>query len=135
MKKCAAIILFALFLISIFGGCETYDTSYDSYTPESYTRTYTTKVISDPPGARIELDGDYIGDAPLEIQWEGWSLNGLFYRDHTVKALPIYEGQYVQSKFFRGGLMFRGPRDPVPKTILFVMSLATVPRRYEIDID
>ena len=133
MKKFAAIILLALFLISIVGGCETYDISYDSYTPESYTRTYTTKVISDPPGARIELDVDYIGDAPLEIQWEGWSVNGLFHRDHTVKALPIYEGQYVQSKFFRGGLF--EPRNPVPKTILFVMNLAQVPKRYEIDVE
>lgn len=135
MKKCAAIILLALFLISIVGGCETYDTSYHSYTPESYTRTYTTKVISDPPGARIELDGDYIGDAPLEIQWEGWSSNGLFHSSHTVTALPIYEGQYVQSKYFRGGLMFNDPRHPVPKTILFVMTLAPVPTHYEIDIE
>ena len=120
---------------SIVGGCETYDMGYSSYTPASYTRTYTTKVISIPPGARIELDNDYIGDAPLEIQWEGWSINGLFHKDHTVKALPIYEGQYVQSKFFRGGLTFRGTRDPVPKTILFDMNLVKVPMRYEIDID
>lgn len=91
-------------------------------------------MISEPPGARIEIDGDYVGDAPLEIQWDGWSINGLFTTDHEVKALPIYEGQYVQRKFFRGGLVFRGSRDPVPKTILFDMNLVPVPRRYEIDI-
>ena len=124
----------ATLIITTLGAneCGGYNQLYDKRTPS--TITYTTKVISEPHGARIELDGDYIGDTPLEIQWDGWSMNGLFTRDHEVKALPIYEGQYVQRKFFRGGLLFRGSRDPVPKTIFFDMNLAPVPRRYELDI-
>lgn len=131
MKK----LLLALIMIIIVEGCETYDTGYRSYTPANYKRTYTTKVISKPPGARIELDNDYIGDAPLEIQWEGWLSNGLFTKDHVINALPIYEGQYTQRKFFRGNAWTWGSRDPVPKTILFDMNLVRVPSQYEINID
>lgn len=128
MKK--LLILIILFV----AGC--YD-SYDYSTPRTNiyyeTSTRTTKVISIPPGARIELDGDYLGDAPLEIQWEVYSLRGLFTRNHTVKALPIHVGQYVQSKFFQGGYQYGSP-DKVPKTILFDMNLGPIPKQYELDI-
>jgi hypothetical protein len=133
MREIAFLILLVSFLITIVGGCEANNTNHGRYTPENYRRIYTTKVISDPPGARIELDGDYIGDAPLEIRWEGWSANRVFYKDHTLRALPIHEGQYVQSKFFRNGVF--EPRDQIPKTILFVMNLSEAPKRYEIDIE
>ncbi|MHC4458064.1 MAG: hypothetical protein ACYS0I_13455 [Planctomycetota bacterium] len=100
-----------------FAGCAAF---------EAYTAT--TKVISDPPGARIELDDDYIGDAPLEIIWdERLMMERTFERKHTITALPIYGGQQVQLKFF-------WPGDSIPKTILFDMSLVPVPQRYELDI-
>jgi len=85
-------------------------------------------VISDPPGARIELDDGYIGDALLEIQWDMSSTSELFIKSYEVKALPIYEGQYVQQKFF-------WRNDRIPKTILFDMYLAPAPQRYELEID
>lgn len=110
-----------------YNNCGQYNSFYDQYNPI----TYTTKVISDPPGARIELDNDYIGDAPLEIQWEGYPATGCFTRNHELRALPIYEGQYTQYKFFDGTSL---GRPKIPKTIFFDMKLVSVPTRHEIDI-
>lgn len=111
---------------------------YESpYTPPKKC-IYITKVISEPSGAKIELDGDYLGETPLEIEWEGWCeperiCGGLFTRDHTVIALPIHSGQYTQRKFF-SGTPFRY-RHKVPKTIFFNMRLGPIPTRYELEID
>lgn len=99
-----------------FAGCAAFE-----------AHTTTTKVISDPPGARIELDDDYIGDAPLEIKWEWLLRERVFDRKHIITALPIYSGQQVQLKFF-------WPGDSIPKTILFDMKLVPAPQRYELDI-
>jgi hypothetical protein len=95
------------------------------------TYTYTTKVISDPPGARIEVDGDYIGDAPCEIKWNEWnesSADRVFTEGHIVRALPIYESHCVQVKI----MWFD---NKIPKTILFDMRLGPIPKQYKIDID
>jgi len=80
---------------------------------------YTTKVISIPPGARIEVDQDYIGEAPLDVQWEGWGERGFFSRNHTVTATST--GRRSQTKWFRGedNPHLQDWADPIPKTILF----------------
>jgi len=113
-----------------------YNQDYDLYR----VITFTTKVISDPPGARIELDENYVGDAPLEIQWRGRAKGRVFTEKHTVRALPIYPGQYTQTKFFSeapGGLFdpYRPYSYHIPEVIFFDMNLAPVPTRYEFDID
>ena len=131
MKKLSALSILFL-LISCDGYYEPYNYTYQ---PDIYHRkVFTTNVVSEPPGARIELDGDYIGDAPLEIQWEGLSYNKVFTRDHIIKALPIHAGQYVQSKSFYGRSWVQTERSPIPKTIFFDMNLAFVPTRFEVDI-
>jgi hypothetical protein len=80
---------------------------------------YTTKVMSIPPGARIEVDQDYIGEAPLDVQWEGWGEKGFFSRNHTVTATST--GRRSQTKWFRGedNPHLQDWADPIPKTILF----------------
>jgi len=120
--------LLLVFGLVFFAGCTDYGNPYTPTYTSPQTQIYTTKVISEPPGARIELDDDYIGTAPLEIQWTGWSDSGRFRDDHIIRALPIYEGQYTQTKFFRCGSR------PIPKTILFDMNLAPAPRQYELNI-
>jgi len=98
----------------------------------------TTKIISDPPGARIEIDNDFKGDAPLEIQWYGARYqsepNGriFFTEEHEVKALPIYGGHFVQGKFFWS--RHAGRPDEIPKTIFFDMRLGPSPKQYDVDI-
>jgi hypothetical protein len=92
-------------------------------TPETSTTIYITKVISDPPGARIELDDDYIGVTPLEIQWEVLKSNRTLTSDHEIRALPTAPGQYVQTKSF---IYFSWNAPVAPKTIFFDMHLGPV---------
>lgn len=90
---------------------------------------YTIKIISDPPGARIEVDNDYVGDAPIEIQVEGTE-NRTFanwFHATNISAIPIHPGQSVQTKTFYQS-------DKIPNTILFDMNLSYVPRQYDINI-
>lgn len=78
----------------------------------------TIRIVSDPPGARIEINEDYIGDAPLDwVAKTNPNYNpGTFMIDYTIRALPTMPGHFVQEKQFKGG-------DYMPKTILFVMGL------------
>lgn len=78
--------------------------------------TLTTRVTSEPFGARIELDDEVIGVTPLEIEWEVYAAdrNLLFKEDHILRALPMGLDQYVQKKTFSKGTA-------APKTIFFDM--------------
>jgi len=58
------------------------------------------EVISQPTGARIEVNGQYVGDAPLSIDIEA-STDGRFWRDTIIKAYPKDTG-YTQIKAFNG---------------------------------
>lgn len=61
----------------------------------------TSEFISNPPGARIEVDGNYIGNAPLTYTWP-WSYRdgSRFNNEVTIKAYPSGPGQFQQRKFF-----------------------------------
>lgn len=98
----------------MLSGCVT--TSTESSKPS----TVAVEIISEPPGARIEINNDYIGDAPLTVNIPQNS-NGEFTRNTTIAAMPIRSGNYVQMKrFYVYGSM---PSDPIPKRIFFDMRL------------
>ena len=78
------------------------------------------QIISDPPGARIEVNDDYVGDTPLEIKVA--QHNGNFVNDTTIRAIPIQQGEYVQSKYFSGTFLPAA----IPSRILFDMGLQPV---------
>ena len=80
---------------------------------------YSTSVISIPPGAHIEVDSDYVGDAPLQIEWEGWAPERFFTRTHTITATS--SDRQSRTKWFRGedSPHLRNWAEPIPKTILF----------------
>ena len=82
-------------------------------------------VLSEPVGARIEVNGDYVGDAPLTVTIP-CSLNGRFTETTKIRALPIKSGQYTQSKLFFGGFLTLR-NDLVPSRLFFDMRLAPVP--------
>jgi hypothetical protein len=58
------------------------------------------QIASQPTGARIEVNGQYVGDAPLSIDVEA-STDGRFWRDTIIKAYPKDTG-YTQIKAFNG---------------------------------
>lgn len=54
---------------------------------------YEFEIISDPPGAKIEWNNDYIGTTPIRRVY-----NGVLVDTIVITANPIYPGQYVQTK-------------------------------------
>jgi hypothetical protein len=76
------------------------------------------EIISEPPGARIEVNGDFVGCAPTTIKLLGES-NGEVEMDYTIRAFPPGPEYYPQAKLF-----LRRPSaqsDRVPKRIYFDM--------------
>ena len=100
----------------------------------STTATFITKVTSDPPRARIEVNNDYIGQTPLELTWEGYKKNRALVSEKVVRALPIETGQQVQIKYFKGTMSGAYWGDTIPNHIFFDMHLATPPNKYELNI-
>jgi hypothetical protein len=47
------------------------------------------EVLSEPPGARIEVNGNYIGDTPITTTLQ-CSPDGRFLEHTTIRALPQY---------------------------------------------
>src|SRR5438552_14055673 len=58
--------------------------------------TKTIQILSEPPGARIEVNDDYIGEAPCSAQVRCNS-EGRFFETTHIRALPAGNG-YTQSK-------------------------------------
>jgi hypothetical protein len=80
------------------------------------------QILSEPAGARIEVNGDYIGDAPMTATIP-CSRDGRFMETTTVRALPTEPGNYVQRKFFSGGYSSSNLNNLVPSRIFFDMRL------------
>jgi hypothetical protein len=73
------------------------------------------QIVSQPPGARIEVNGRYAGDAPTTVEIES-SPHGHFWKDTIIKAYP--KTGYIQIKAFNGES--RWPiSDPIPARISF----------------
>jgi len=58
------------------------------------------QIVSEPNGAKIEVNGRYVGDAPTTVEIEV-SPHGRFWRDTIIKAYPKDTG-YIQIKAFNG---------------------------------
>ena len=98
-------VLLLLWLSVMAAGCAT------------LPRYYPVTIISDPPGARIEINNNYFGVTPLTINFNtqyDW-FNGEV-GDFTVTAYPSVPGQYLQQKRII---------PPIPQTIYFNMNLET----------
>jgi len=76
----------------------------------------TVQIVSQPAGAQIEMNGQYVGDAPLNIQIEA-SNDGHFWRDTVIKAYPKETG-YIQIKAFNGQSNW-AISDMVPSRLFF----------------
>ncbi len=83
----------------------------------------TIQIISEPPGARIEVNDDYIGDAPRSIEFP-CDPEGRFVEPTLIVALPVGSG-YTQSKLFMGHkYTISSPRgEKIPSRIFFDMRL------------
>jgi len=78
------------------GTCETHEYSGPGYFGQGVIcNNYVVEFISDPPGAKVELDNNYVGVTPCSTSFDGrYSINNR----RLVNAYPVQSGQYVQSK-------------------------------------
>jgi hypothetical protein len=74
------------------------------------------QIVSQPTGARIEVNGRYVGDAPTTAEFEV-SPHGRFWKDTIIKAYPKDTG-YIQIKAFNGESRW-SISDPIPARISF----------------
>src|SRR5260370_23075758 len=73
-------------------------------------------VVSEPAGAQIEINGQYVGNAPTTVEIEA-SNDGRFWRDTIIKAYPKDTG-YTQIRAFNGKSSW-AISDVVPPRIFF----------------
>jgi hypothetical protein len=86
-----------------------------SHTPPARPRQ-NVLILSEPAGAKIEVNGLYVGDAPTTIQIES-SNDGRFWRDTIIKAYPKDTG-YTQVMAFNGKSRW-AISDMIPPRIFF----------------
>jgi hypothetical protein len=88
------------------------------------TMAYYVQVTASEPGARIEANGQTIGNAPLTLKIFG-DPDGTFHDfgsyEYVVQAFPLTTNQFVQTRVFRTGKMFT-PEDMIPREIHFDMN-------------
>ena len=74
-----------------------------------------TRIDSEPPGARIEVNQDYVGVTPVDVilpqRGEHHRLKGPVY----VQAIPVEQGQYLQQ-------IYLFPHQESPRHLLFRMN-------------
>jgi hypothetical protein len=101
----------ALILLSacIFSGCAT--------VPKA-NPAGKTLIESDPPGARIEINSQYVGTAPLRVDIPRLD-SDLDSIPVTIIASPVIPGQQVQTKYI-------GLNEPTPTHVFFDMNLVSL---------
>ncbi len=84
----------------------------------AFDRHKEVEIVSEPPGARIEVNGDFVGCAPTTIKLLGES-DGQVQMDYAIRAYPPGPEYYPQAKLF----MRRpsGESDRIPKRVYFDM--------------
>lgn len=85
---------------------------------------YEVLLEASPPGARIEVNGEDVGVAPLKVKIFG-DPDGTFHDFgsdyYVIRALPVATNQFVQGRWFRTGHMLSG-EDRIPDRIYFDMN-------------
>jgi hypothetical protein len=88
------------------------------------TMAYDVLVDATPPGARIEVNGQDVGQTPVHIKIFG-DPDGTFHDFgsyyYVVKAFPVETNQYPQLRLFRTGHLL-SPEDHIPPRIYFDMN-------------
>jgi hypothetical protein len=107
----------------------------------------TIHIVSEPPGARIEVNNEYVGDAPRDIQVR-CDDEGRFYENTRIRATPIGEG-YTQTKYFRGVANVRKAwaranwgipnpliqSDPIPSRVFLDTHLKPIPSEIDVRVN
>ena len=80
-----------------------------------YNTPETIEIVSEPSGARIEINDDYLGEAPLTTHFARGGYHGNA-NPLKINAMPVRPGDCMQSKLI--------PEDvKAPRRILFDMTI------------
>ncbi|MGI8957345.1 MAG: PEGA domain-containing protein [Chthoniobacterales bacterium] len=80
-----------------------------------------TRFESSQPGARIEINNEYVGQTPFTYKWLAnmYSHFGKFADETSIRAYPFGPHQYQQRKYFES---HHGDLPKIPQQIYFDMS-------------
>lgn len=88
------------------------------------TMAYEVLIEASEPGAKIEANGQIVGEAPLRLKIFG-DPDGTFHDFgsdyYVIRALPLTTNQYTQVQMFGTGRWF-GPEDRIPERVYFDMN-------------
>ena len=88
------------------------------------TMAYEVLVDASAPGARLEVNGEVVGETPLRLKIFG-DPDGTFHDFgsyfYGIRALPVVTNQFTQTRVFRTGHLFT-PEDRIPREIHFDMN-------------
>jgi hypothetical protein len=94
-----------------------------------------TQIISEPPGARIEINGNYVGDAPITVELA--QRGDYFDEDTVIRAIPAEGSDYTQTKRLLTSDPWYHPGsagDKIPSRIFFNMHLASTTPTVEVNV-
>ena len=101
------------------------------------TIAYLVSIETSEPGARIEANGEDVGKSPMTLKIFG-DKDGTFHNfgsyHYVIKAYPVRQGQYLQTKVFRTGGWFT-PEDKIPSRLYFDIGLEPATPTQYIDVN
>ena len=126
MKSIRFSLFFTAIIIVMLSGCATSPSRNGERGPGG-TIAYYVEVECTEPGARIEVNDDYVGKTPMTLKIFG-DQDGTFHnfgsQDYIIKVFPVRAGQHVQTKAFRTGGWWSS-EDTIPKRIYFDLDQKT----------
>jgi hypothetical protein len=109
--------------LALLVGCATPAPDNLEHGPHN-TVAYDVAIDATPPGARIEANGQIIGQTPLHLKIFG-DKDGTFHDFgsyyYIVRALPLETNQFPQTRVFQTGRYFT-PEDHIPQQVFFDMN-------------
>jgi hypothetical protein len=112
-------------MLAVAAGCAT-DLERRERGPDG-TIAYYVEIEASDPGARVEVNGDYVGKTPMTVKVFG-DKDGTFHNfgstDFVFEVFPVKPGQYPQRRVFRTGGWF-SQEDKIPKRLYFDLNQKT----------
>jgi hypothetical protein len=112
-------------MLGVLTGCETVPPGADRG-PHG-TIAYEVLIEASDPGARVEVNGESVGNTPIRIKIYG-DKDGTFHDFgsyfYVIRALPVDTNQFVQTRMFGTGRAFT-PQDRIPERVYFDMQQNT----------
>src|SRR3989442_6113075 len=121
----ALICVASLVAVAFLAGCETIPPGAERG-PHG-TIAYDVLIDASAPGARIQANGEDVGNTPVHLKIFG-DPDGTFHDFgspyYVIRALPLTTNQFAQVRFF-GTRQWIGPEDRIPRQIYFDMNSKT----------